>query len=180
MINDTTVRVIHWIWGEPRLADFLREIANGEKIPPHGETFDYGDDQLACWITDFVFPEDRMRGIAAWGKVAGPGSEARVRALYEKLTGGRKTPAGRLEWISEMQTDLVRDALLGNKGDSDIYVHPLVKPYHPNNTYRVHDSGTVYEWGWTAPSGAWGLAEKDRQICPEPVNGPCGCTVVQR
>lgn len=177
-MNGTTVEIIQWIWGEPKLADFLREIAAGEKIPPHGEVFDYGDDQLACWISDFVFPEDRTRGIKAWIDIEG--DDARADALYRALTEGRKTPAGRLEWLDEAEWDLIRDALLGHKGSSDIYVHSLVRPYHPNNVYRVHDSGTVYEMGWTSASGAWGLAEKDRQVCPNPMNHPCGCTVVQR
>jgi len=177
-MNETTIRIIHWIWGEPRLADFLRGIAEGEKIPPHDEVFEYGDDQLACWISDLVFPEDRSRGIKAWIDLGG--SDERADTLYETLTEGRKTPAGRLKWLDEMDIGLIRDALLGHKGGSDIYVHSLVKPYHPNNIYRVHDFGTVHERGWTSASGAWGLAEKDRQVCPNPTVSPCGCTVVQR
>ncbi|AXH66452.1 hypothetical protein SEA_SATIS_303 [Streptomyces phage Satis] len=177
-MNETTKRIIEWIWGERKLADFLRGIAEGEKIPPHHEAFDYGDDQLACWISDFVFPEDRGRGIKAWIDIEG--DDARADALYEALTEGRKTPAGRLKWLDEMDVELVRDALLGHKGGSDIYVHSLVRPYHPNNTYRVHDSGTVYERGWTSASGAWGLAESDRQVCLRPTDPQCGCAVVQR
>ncbi len=185
-MHKTTIRVIHWIWSEPKLADFFREIARGEKIPPHGEIFEYGDEQLAAWISDFVFPEDRSRGILAWrqiteqdgpfGKVASP-AEARVSDLYEELTEGRKTPAGRLEWLDELEPELVRDALLGHEGVSQIYVHATAGRFAPSNRYRVHDSGAVYELGWTAPSGRWGLAEADRQICPELVSGPCSCVV---
>jgi hypothetical protein len=170
-MHGTTVKIIHWIWGEPDLADSLRGVADGDE-------FSYGDDELLEMISSFVFPEDRERGIRAWIEVHG--NEARVRKLYEELTEGRKAPAGRLEWLSEAEPDLIRDALLGHRGDSDIYVHSLIKPYHPNNMYRVHDFGTVYERGWTSASGAWGLAEKDRQVCTNPTVSPCGCTVVQR
>lgn len=177
-MNETTMRIIHWIWGEPKLADFLRGIAEGEKIPPHDEAFEYGDEQLACWISDFVFPEDRSRGIRAWIDI--DGDEARVTELYEALTKGRKTPAGRLKWLDEMDIGLIRDALLGADGMSEIYVHATTGRYNVRNRYLVRDSGTVAESGWTSASGMWGLAEKDRQICPEPIGNPCGCTVVKR
>lgn len=177
-MHETTVKIINWIWGEPKLADFLREIAAGEPVPPHGEVYEYGDHELANWISDFVFPEDRSRGIRAWEQI--DGSEERVRALYEELTEGRKTPAGRLQWLDEMEVHLIRDALLGHKGDSEIYVHATAGRFHPNNIYRVHDSGTVYEMGWTSASGAWNLPETDRQVCPNPKGIPCGCTVVRR
>jgi hypothetical protein len=189
-MHRTTVKVIHWIWSEPKLADFFRGIAEGEKIPPHGEAFEYGDEQLAAWISDFVFPEDRSRGILAWrqiteqdgpfGKVASPAAEARVSALYEELTEGRKTPAGRLEWLAELEPELVRDALLGHEGDSDIYVHATRGRYAPANRYRVHDAGTVFEPGWRTPPGNWGLPEADRQVCPEPIGPPCSCAVIRK
>lgn len=191
-MNKTTIEIIHWIWGEPKLADFMREIAAGENIPPHDEVFEYGDEHLASWIGDFVMPEDRSRGIKAWeritgdaarapwNKASGETSEGRVTALYEKLTEGRKTPYGRLEWLGELEPELIRDALLGHEGTSDIYVHATAGRYAPANRYRVHDAGTVYESGWTAPAGAWGLPEADRQVCPEPIGSPCSCTVVQR
>lgn len=175
-MNETTVKIIHWIWGEPKLADFMRGIARGEKIPPHDEVFEYGDHQLVCWISDFVFPEDRSRGIKAWGDLGG--DEARVAELYESLTEGRKTPAGRLEWLSELEPELVRDALLGHEGDSDVYVHATSGRYAPANRYRVHNAGTVYESGWRTSPGDWGLAEADRQICPEPIGSPCSCVVI--
>lgn len=177
-MNETTARVIHWIWGEPELADFLREIAAGRKIPPHDETFEYGDDDLAAWVSDLVFPEDRSRGIKAWLDLGG--NEDRVTELYEKLTEGRKTPSGRLEWLDETDWELVRNALLGHKGTSDIYVHATAGSFHPKNTYRVHDSGTVYERGWRDPSGAWGLPEINRQVCLRPTDPQCGCTVIRR
>lgn len=180
MLNETTIKVIHWIWGEPKLADFLREIAAGKKIPPHDEIFEYGDDALACWISDFVFPEDRSRGILAWSRIAGRDSERRVKELYEELTEGRKTPAGRREWLDEMQIDRVRDALLGADGMSEIYVHATTGRYHLNNRYLVRDSDTVAESGWTASSGMWGLAEKDRQVCPLPIGEKCSCEVAIR
>lgn len=191
-MNETTAKMIHWIWGETKLADFMREIAAGEKIPPHDEIFEYGDEQLTAWVSDFVFPEDRSRGILAWERItrrtgeapwnraSGPDSEARVTALYEELTKGRNTPFGRFEWLSEVDWSLVRDALLGHEGSSPVYVHATVKGFHPNNTYRVHDSGTVYERGWTSASGSWGLAESDRQVCLKPTEPRCGCAVVQR
>lgn len=191
-MHGTTIEIIHWIWGEPPLADFMREVAAGVKIPPHDDIYDYGDENLASWIGDFVMPEDRSRGILAWeritkdparapwSKISGVNSEGRVTALYEKLTEGRKTPYGRLEWLGELEADVIRNALLGHVGDCDTYVHATVKGFHPNNTYRVHDAGTVYERGWTAASGAWGLAESDRQVCPKPTEAKCGCTVVQR
>lgn len=190
-MHATTIKIIHWIWSEPKLADFMREIAAGEKIPPHGEEFDYGDQRLAAWASDFIFPEDRLRGIKAWERItgrsegsawdraAGADSEARVTALYENLTEGRKTPYGRMAWMGEVNWNQVRDALLGHEGDSDIYVHATAGRFHPANRYRVHDKGTVYESGWTAPSGAWGLPESDRQVCPVPIGETCSC-VVQR
>jgi len=177
-MNNTTIRIIHWIWGEPKLADFMREIAGGEKIPPHNEVFEYGDTALAEWVSDFVFPEDRSRGIRAWENI--DGSEARVTELYEALTEGRKTPSGRLEWLDEAEWDLIRDALLGVDGESEIYVHATTGRYHPRNRYRVRDSGTVAEPGWTSASGMWGLAEQDRQVCPEPIGSPCSCEVATR
>lgn len=177
-MNETTMRIIHWIWGEPKLSDFLRSIAEGEKIPPHNESYDYGDEALACWISDFVFPEDRSRGIKAWIDLGG--DEARVTELYESLTEGRKTPAGRLQWLDEMQIDKVRDALLGADGEGEIYVHSTTGRYHPNNRYLVRDSDTVAESGWTASSGMWGLAERDRQVCPKPISQPCSCEVAIR
>lgn len=170
-MHKTTVRVIQWIWGEPDLADLMRDTAKGDE-------FEYGESELVSLIASFVFPEDRSRGIRAWLDISG--NEDRVKVLYEALTEGRKTPAGRLEWLSELEPDLVRDALLGHKGDSDIYVHATKGRFHPNNTYRVHDKGTVYERGWRDASGAWGLPEQDRQVCPSPSSAPCGCTVVQR
>lgn len=179
-MNKTTIDVIHWIWGEPKLADFMREIARGEKIPPHDDVFEYGDHQLVAWISDFVFPEDRSRGILAWRRIEG--REDRVVELYESLTEGRKTPAGRLEWLSELEPELVRDALLGDGGDGEIFVHSLRKPYYRRNRYQVYNATTVHEIGWSATSGFWGLAEADRQICPEPhpFDTPCSCVVVQR
>lgn len=179
-MHENTIKVIHWIWGEPKLADFLRGIAAGEKIPPHDDAFEYGDDALAEWVSDFVMPEDRSRGIAAWERMATKDWETRVRALYEELTEGRKTPRGRLRWIGEVEWNVVRDALLGAEGDSEIYVHATAKGFHPNNRYRVSSRGIVYERGWTSASGSWGLAEADRQVCPKPDEVKCGCTVVQR
>lgn len=170
-MNETTVKLIHWIWGEPALADFLREIARGDE-------FEYGDNELGDWIASFVFPENRSREILAWERIGG--SETRVSELYEKLTAGRKSPAGRLEWLDEMDTELIRNALIGDGVKPYIYVHATVKGFHPNNRYRVHDRHTVYEPGWTSASGAWGLAEPDRQVCPEPIDRPCSCVVDQR
>lgn len=181
-MNETTMKLIHWIWSEPELASFLREIAKGEPVPPHDEIYEYGDEQLACWISDLVFPEGRSRGILAWERMVSRGaSNAKVDALYEELTAGRKTPAGRLEWLSEMNTELIRTALVGSDaGGPHIYVHATVKGFHPNNRYRVHSPNTVYESGWTSGSGAWTLAEPDRQVCPEPITSPCSCKVEQR
>lgn len=62
---------------------------------------------------------------------------------------------------------------------ADVYVHATVKGFHPNNVYRVVDASTVAERGWTSASGMWGLAEADRQVCPNPDAVPCGCVVVQ-
>lgn len=170
-MHKTTIEIIHWIWGEPELADLLRTAALGDE-------FNYDDDEMMALISSFVFPEDRERGIRAW--IDAHGNEGRVQALYELLTEGRKTPAGRLEWLSEAEPELIRDALLGHKGDSLIYVHATAGRYHPNNRYRVHDSGTVYESGWISPAGAWGLAEADRQICPVPIGETCSCEVIRR
>lgn len=177
-MNETTIRIIHWIWGEPKLADFMRGIAEGEKVPPHHETFEYGDNALAEWICDFIFPESRSRGILAWGNIGG--SEARVTELYEALTKGRKTPAGRNEWIDEMEIEQIRDALLGADGEGEIYVHSTTGRYNPRNRYLVRDFDTVAEPGWTETSGMWGLAEADRQICPVPIKEVCACEVVIR
>lgn len=182
-MHKTTIKIIHWIWADPKLADYLREVAQGDE-------FEYGDEQLVSVISEFVFPEDRSRGILAWrritehdgpfGRVSSPEAEARVTALYESLTEGRKTPAGRLEWLSEMEPELIRDALLGREGDTEIYVHATSGHFHPNNRYRVDGRTGVYEPGWTSASGFWSLAEADRQVCPDPIGSPCGCTVVRR
>ena len=172
-MNATTIKVIHWIWSEPKLADFLRGVA-------FGDDFGWGDDQLAEWVCVFVFPEDRSRGSSAWELNNVEGSEARAVALYEALTEGRKSPAGRLEWVDETEWELVRDALIGASGETSVYVHSTRTGFHPNNRYRVHDKKTVYESGWTAPAGAWGIDEPDRQVCPEPIGERCSCMVVQR
>lgn len=179
-MNKTTIALIHWIWGEAKLADFMREVTKGESVPPHGEIFDHGDEQLAAWISDFVFPEDRSRGSLALGKVIQYNSDARARDLYEALTEGRKDPAGRLAWLDEMEVDLIRDALLGYEGDSDIYVHSARTGFAPGNRYRVHDRFTVFEPGWTCSPGDWGLSEPDRQVCPVPIGTQCECAVEQQ
>lgn len=62
---------------------------------------------------------------------------------------------------------------------ADTYVHALRPPFHPNNRYRVVDDVTVSEMGWTAASGLWSLAARDRQVCPDPFNPRCGCVVIQ-
>lgn len=112
-VNETTTKLIDWIQGEPELAAFLRGIAQGEPVPPHNEIYEYGDEQLACWISDLVFPEERSRGILAWERMVSKGaSNAKVNALYEELTAGRKTPAGRLEWLNEMDVAAIREMLL--------------------------------------------------------------------
>jgi hypothetical protein len=177
-MNETTIKVIHWIWGEPKLADFMRKIAVGDKIPPHSETFEYGDNALAEWISDFVFPEDRSRGVKAWIDLGG--DEARVTELYEALTEGRKTPSGRMEWLGEMDAGLIRDALLGHEGDSDIYVHVKIQGFAPGNRYRVHSKFGVYEAGFRGGTGFWTIAEADRQVCPRKIGERCACEVEQR
>ena len=63
-MHATTMKIIHWIWGEPKLADFLRKIAEGDD-------FEYGDDELLEMISSFVFPENRERGIRAWIDIHG-------------------------------------------------------------------------------------------------------------
>lgn len=168
-VNETTMKLIHWIWSEPALAEFLRDIA-------HGNEFDYGDTELGSWISDLVFPEDR-NGMA-WEALVTNGVDIdRVNMLHADLTEGRD----RLDWLDEMNTELIRTALVGSDdGGPHVYVHATVKGFHPNNRYRVHSPDTVYESGWMAASGAWGLAEPDRQVCPEPIGSPCSCKVVQR
>lgn len=117
-MNETTEKLIEWIRSEPGLAAFLRGIAEGEPVPPHNEVYEYGDDPLACWISDLVLPENRSRGILAWERLVSQGaSNAKVDALYEELTAGRKTPAGRLEWLGEMDVAAIREALVGDKAD---------------------------------------------------------------
>lgn len=170
-MHATTIKVIHWIWGEPELADLLRHQVDGDE-------FEWGGDEVVAMIASFVFPEDRERGIRAW--IDAHGNEDRVQALYESLTEGRKTPAGRLEWLSELDLDAVCKALQPIERDSGIYVHATVKGYAPGNRYRVHNQFGVYEAGWFSGSGFWTLAEPDRQICPVPIGETCSCEVVQR
>lgn len=177
-MHDNTIKVIHWIWGEPKLADFLRKVAVGEGTPPYNETYEWGDEQLAECVVEFVLPEGRSRGSRAWNYEIN-GNEERATALYEELTKGRKTPLGRLEWIGEIEWNVVRDALLGDESDTPLYVHSTIKDYHPNNRYRVSNKFSVYEMGWSSPSGLWGLTEQNRQVCPRPDLRKCGCTVVQ-
>jgi hypothetical protein len=167
-VNQTTIKLIHWVWSEPALAEFLREIA-------HGDEFGYGDTELGAWISDLVSPENR-NGMA-WETLASNGVDIdRVNMLHADLAEDRD----RLAWLDEMNTELIRCALVGDVTEPYIYVHATVKGFHPNNRYRVHDPDTVYESGWTSASGAWGLAESDRQVCPEPIGSPCTCKVVQR
>jgi hypothetical protein len=169
-MNETTIKVIHWIWGEPELANLLREAAKGDE-------FEWGDDEVMALIASFVFPEDRSRGIRAWIDIHG--QEDRVQALYESLTRGRKTPAGRLEWLGELDRDAVCKALLPLERNSGIYVHATLKGYAPGNRYRVHNQFGVYEAGSYNTAAFWILAEPDRQICPMPIGERCTCTVVQ-
>lgn len=167
-VNETTMKLIHWIWSEPALAEFLREIA-------HGDEFEYGDTELGAWISGLVLPEER-NGMA-WEALVTNGVDVdRVNMLHADLTEGRD----RLAWLDEMDTELVRAALVGDEAEPYIYVHATVKGFQPNNRYRIHDADTVYESGWMSASGAWGLAEPDRQVCPEPIDAPCSCKVVQR
>lgn len=162
------MKLIHWIWSEPKLADFLREVA-------HGDEFEYGDLELGNWISDLISPD---RSGIAWDFLVSKGVHVdRIDALYADLTEGRD----RLAWLDEMDSELIRTALVGSdEGGPHIYVHATVKGFHPKNRYRVHSADTVYETGWTSASGAWSLAEPDRQICPEPIDRPCSCKVVQR
>jgi hypothetical protein len=166
-VNETTIKLIHWIWSEPALAEFLREIANGDE-------FKYGDQELGSWISDLL---DNTRSQHADAVLADKGADLRVaRTLRRELTEGRD----RLAWLDEMNTELIRCALVGDITEPHVYVHATVKGFDPNNRYRVHSPDTVYESGWTSASGAWGLAEPDRQVCPEPIGSPCSCKVVQR
>lgn len=73
-----------------------------------------------------------------------------------------------------------RDRQRREKDMAEVYVHATVKGYHPNNRYRVVDSHTVAEPGWSSGAGMWGLAENDRQVCPTPIGERCACLVVQR
>ncbi|MFE0472640.1 hypothetical protein ACFW2V_13595 [Streptomyces sp. NPDC058947] len=167
-MNETTAKLINWIWSEPDLAEFLREIANGDE-------FEYGDTELGAWISDLL---DNTHSQHADIVLANKGADLRAaRKLRRELTEGRD----RLEWLDEMDAELIRTALVGSDdGGPHIYVHATVKGFNPNNRYRVHSPDTVYEIGWTSASGAWGLAEPDRQVCPESIDQPCSCTVVQR
>lgn len=173
-MNETTIKLIHWIWGEPKLADFLREIAKGEVDPVDGTWYEYGDNELAAWISDFVFPEDRSRSSLAWETLVSKGvSTDRVDLLYADLTEGRRTPQGRLEWLNEMDPELIRAALVGDETEPYIYVHATIKGFHPKSRYRVQDKYGVYETRF------WALDEMNRQICPEPIDRPCSCEVKQ-
>jgi hypothetical protein len=159
-MNETTAKLINWIWSEPKLADFLREIAKGDE-------FEYGDYDLGCWINDLVFLD---------GPPPVPGIDAeRIHRLYAELTEGRD----KLAWIDEMDVAQIRDALLG-QGGGDTYVHALTIDFHPGNRYRVYDKNSVFEAGWTGGSGLRNLPEQDRQVCPEPIGTPCNCTVEQK
>lgn len=159
-MNTTTARLINWIWSEPDLADFLRGIANGDE-------FKYGDYELGCWVNDLVFLD---------GPLPVPGIDTeRIHRLYAELIEGRD----KLAWIDEMDVAQIRDALLG-QGGGDIYVHATVARFHPANRYRVYDQYTVRESGPDQSRGAIELPEQDRQVCPEPIEAPCNCTVEQK
>lgn len=162
----TTKKIIDWIWSEPGLSDFLREIADGE------ETI-YGDVQLASWLCDLL--GDQRNGI--WWQFATNKNVdiARVDNLRDELSRGKD----RSRWLEEMEIPLIRNGLLGTKGNGPIYAHSLVRPFHPNNRYQVINSTEVREIGSTSAIGIWGLAEKDRAVCPESIGERCSCGAAQ-
>lgn len=105
-MNDTTKKITDWIQSEPELAAFLRDIARGEPVPPDGEIYEYGDQQLGCWIADLL---DDLRNGAWWDVVAGNHvSVTRIDALREELAQGR----GRFDYLDEMDVEQIRRALL--------------------------------------------------------------------
>lgn len=169
-VNETTMKLIHWIWSEPGLANFLRGVAKGD---PDSDEFEYGDTQLGMWLSDL------LDGSAV--------ADAHLSRLTVNLHAARELARelsnrdDPFEWLSEMDPERIRNALLGHEGGGEpVYVHATVEGFHPRNRFRVHNESTVYEPGWTSASGAWGLVEEDRQLCPEPIGAPCSCTVVQR
>lgn len=174
-MHKTTARLIDWIWSEPELADFLREIAKGEPTPPDGEIFEYGDHQLGLWIADLVDPWGR-NSLAGDVLVRHGVNLARLGRLHDDLIEGRDPNT----WLDEVEDHLIRDALLGQDGGGDIYVHATVKGFPPESRYQVHSPVEVYESGSGVMSDILPLPERDRQVCPVPITTTCNCTVEQK
>lgn len=68
---------------------------------------------------------------------------------------------GWLEWLSEVEFELIWDVLFGVDGMSEIYVYVMIGCYSMCNCYLVWDFGIVVEFGWMVIFGMWGLVEKD-------------------
>lgn len=170
-VNETTMKLIHWIWSEPDLADFLRDVAEGDAAQDGGE---FGDRELSIWLSDLL--GDERNGIW-WDVITSRKVDLdRLNMLRAELTDDR----GRLDWLDEMDAELIRNALLGQEGGGEpVYVHAL-QGLDPRDRYRVHSASAVRERSGAAADRLWYLPERNRQLCPEPIGAPCSCTVERK
>lgn len=174
-MNETTRRLIHWIWRDPKLADFMRQIITQNSPVRDGEDYEFTDLQTGCHLADLVAAGPERD--AVWCSIveeSGLDTEA-LESVLKAFTTGRDPD----DWLDEMQADWIRVALTGGR-NTGIYVHVRIKGFHPRNRYRVHDRFGVYESGWFSGSGFWTIGESDRQICLEPIGATCSCMVAQR
>jgi hypothetical protein len=171
-VNATELKIIDWLKGERErgsdLWAFLRGIAEGDE-------FEYGDHELGNCLADLLDSDHNMHADVV---LADTGADLRAaRELRRELAESQDDPAG---WLEELDAMAVRVFLMQVNPNDDLYVHSLVKGYHPNNRYRVADAYGVYEPGFTSATGYWGLSARDRQICDEPIGKPCSCRIEQR
>lgn len=162
--NAVELRIIEWLKMErgrgSRVWPALRETAQG----PQGAA--RLGDRLSSLLDGSALAQIHLHELRA--------DQERARAAARELRGDGEP----LAWLDELDPEVIRVFLSGVNGDA-LYVHARVRPFHPNNRYRVDDEHTVFEVGWTAGAGAWGLAARERQVCPESIRQPCACRIRQ-
>jgi hypothetical protein len=105
---DVTQRVIDWTLSKPVLGRKLAHIA-------HGDEFVYGDDDLACWVVDLLWPQRNTLAVTYLAAVGA--SIAEADATWAELDKHES-------WVDAVHWDKVRDALIERypKGAESPYV----------------------------------------------------------
>lgn len=168
-VNKVELKIIDWLKVErgrdSKVWPFLWDVAQGDES-------EWGDDQLGACLSDLL-----NGSASAELLLEDLGADLGVTYdLIRELEG----PDQVTDWLADLDAMVIRVLLMQIHRNDDLYVHSLVKGFHPKNRYRVDDESFVYEQGWTSASGRWGLAAADRQICDEPIGGPCSCRIEQR